>query len=42
VITEAAGFSKGYASQIRAGKWPNVAVWPALAELAKLADSCRC
>lgn len=33
-IMEASGFSKGYASNIRAGTWtPHVSTWPALARL---------
>ena len=33
-IVEATGMSKSYASQVRAGEWtPNVATWPALAQL---------
>ena len=36
-IVEATGYSKGYASYIRAGKFtPHVSTWPALAELAEL------
>jgi hypothetical protein len=36
-IMEATGYSKGYCSTIRAGKWtPHVSTWPALAELVGL------
>jgi hypothetical protein len=39
-ITEAAGCSKAYASDIRRGKWtPHVSTWRALAELTSLGPS---
>jgi hypothetical protein len=36
-IMEATGYSKGYCSTIRAGKWtPDLSTWPALARLVGL------